>query len=139
MLGYADWNKEIWTYRVDRMRDVSCTQTPRTGQSEYNKINMQSYLRRVFGMYHGERQRVIMEFDNSVIDAVVDRLGTEDIIYHSEGEKHYAVNADIEVSPQFYAWVFGFGDKARIKAPASVVGGMEEHIKIVAAVYAARE
>ena len=38
-----------------------------------------------------------------------------------------------------YAWVFGFGDKAKIKAPASVVSGMEEHIKKVAAVYAARE
>ncbi len=139
MLGYEDWNKEPLTYRVDRMRNVSCTETPRKGRSEFIKLKMQPYLRRVFGMYHGERQRVVMEFDNSVIDAVVDRLGTADIIYHSEGTKHFVVNADIEVSPQFYAWIFGFGDKAKIKAPASAVSGMEEHIKQVAAVYAARE
>ncbi len=139
MLAYSDWQNRIETYRVDRMKNVSCTDTPRTGKSVYEKINMQTYLRRVFGMYNGTDRRVVMEFDNKLLDTVVDRLGTENIIYHSEGKKRFIVNASIEVSPQFYAWIFGFGDKASIKAPASVVDGMKKQIEKAAAVYRATE
>ena len=134
MLSCSKWGK-IMTYRVDRMRNVQCIDTPRIGQREYEKLNIRTYPRRVFGMFEGERQRVTMVFDNSLLDTVVDRLGAEDVMYHSDGDKRFVVNAEIEVSPQFYAWIFGFGDKARIKNPAAVVAGMKEYIKAVADVY----
>ena len=135
MLAYSDWDRKIMTYRVDRMRDVQTADTSRVGRAAYDKIDMGTYLRRVFGMHGGQRQRVVMEFDIQLLDAVVDRLGTEDILYHSEGEKRFTVNADIEVSPQFYAWIFGFGGKAKIVAPRAVVDGMKVHIQEVTAVY----
>ena len=134
MLSCSEWGK-IMTYRVDRMRNVQCIDTPRIGQREYEKLNIRTYPRRVFGIFEGERQRVTMEFDNSLLDAVVDRLGAEDVMYHSDGDKRFVVNAEIEVSPQFYAWIFGFGDKARIKNPAAVVEGMKEFLKKVTTVY----
>ena len=117
------------------MRNVQCIDTPRIGQREYEKLNIRTYPRRVFGMFEGERQRVTMVFDNSLLDTVVDRLGAEDVMYHSDGDKRFVVNAEIEVSPQFYAWIFGFGDKARIKNPAAVVEGMKEFLKKVTTVY----
>ena len=109
--------------------------TPRIGHKEYEKLNMRSYMRRVFGMYQGERVRVTIEFHNSLLDAVVDRLGADDVMYHSEGKDHFVVNAEIEISPQFYVWIFGFGEKARIKWPQTVVDGMKEHLKAVSAKY----
>ena len=135
LLAYSDWDSKIMTYRVDRMRDVRCSIIHRVGRNHYDKINIDTYLRRVFGMYGGERQRVVMEFDIQLLDTVVDRLGTENIIYHSEGKKRFVVNADIEVSPQFYAWLFGFGNKAKIISPPSVAEGMKVHLQEVSAIY----
>ncbi|MBR5381621.1 MAG: hypothetical protein IK136_03270 [Oscillospiraceae bacterium] len=39
------------------------------------------------------------------------------------------------VSPQFFAWVTGFGAKAKIVAPPEVVDRMRGHINTVAAMY----
>lgn len=139
LLAYSDWDSKIMTYRVDRMRNVRCHQHLRIGRSAYNEINMDTYLRRVFGMHGGECQRVVMEFDIQLLDTVVDRLGTENIIYHAEGKKHFVVNAEIEVSPQFYAWLFGFGNKAKIIAPPSVAEGMKVHLQEVSAIYEAEK
>ncbi len=54
---------------------------------------------------------------------------------YPDDKKHFSVNAEIEVSPQFFAWVFDFGDKARIKGPLPVVEEMKEFLKTVSAVY----
>ena len=134
MLSCTDWG-EIFTHRVDRMRNVRLSTLSRIGQNEFNKLGIQNYLRRTFGMFKGERQRVTMAFENGLLDAVVDRLGTENILYYPDDKKHFSVNAEIEVSPQFFAWVFGFGDKARIKGPLPVVEEMKKYLKTVSAVY----
>ncbi len=107
----------------------------RIGQKEYERVNMKTYMRRVFGIYKGESSRVVMEFDNNLLDTVVDRLGADDIIYHSEGKDRFVVNAEIEVSPQFYAWVFGLGKGAKIISPVSAVEGMKKHLAEVTAAY----
>lgn len=89
----------------------------------------------VKAQYNGESQRVVMEFDNTLLDTVVDRLGADDVIYHSEGKDRFVVNAEIEVSPQFFAWVFGLGKGAKIISPASAVEGMKKHLAEVMAAY----
>ena len=134
LLCCTQWGK-IWTYRVDRMRNVQCIDEMRIGHKEFAKVNMKTYMRRVFGTYKGESQRVVMEFDNNLLDTVVDRLGADDVIYHSEGKDRFVVNAEIEVSPQFFAWVFGLGKGAKIISPASAVEGMKKHLTEVMAAY----
>ena len=127
--------EKLYTFRVDRMRNVRCSDALRIGHKEFEKVNMKTYMRRVFGTYNGESQRVVMEFHKDLLNAVVDRLGVEDIIYHSERKDCFVVNAEIEVSPQFYSWIFGFGAKAKIITPQSVVEGMKGYLKEVSAVY----
>lgn len=134
LLSCTDWG-EIFTHRVDRMRNVRLSTLSRIGQSEFDKLGIQNYLRRTFGMFKGDRQRVTMAFENGLLDAVVDRLGTENILYYPDDKKHFSVNAEIEVSPQFFAWIFGFGDKARIKTPLPVVEEMKKYLNTVSAVY----
>ena len=52
-----------------------------------------------------------------------------------DGEEHFTVRTEVAISPRFYAWVFGFGDKARIISPPSAVEGMREHIRSVSVLY----
>ena len=104
-------------------------------QGETGAKRLTKRMRRVFNMFEGERQRVTMEFDSSLLNTVVDRLGAEDTMYHSDGNDRFVVNAEVEVSPQFYAWIFGFGDKAKIINPSAVAAGMKEYLAAVNAVY----
>ncbi len=135
LLGYSESAKDIRTYRVDRMRNVECLVELRRGEDKYFKLDIRSYTQRVFGMYGGEPQRVFMRFSNEILDPVVDRLGTEDVVYREEDSGHFIVSANIVVSPQFYAWVFGFGDHAEITGPTDVTEGMKEYLKKVFALY----
>ena len=52
-----------------------------------------------------------------------------------EGEEHFLVTARVAVSPQFYAWVLGFGSEAEILGPASVREGLKEHLSGILRLY----
>ena len=52
-----------------------------------------------------------------------------------DGEDHFTVRTDVIVSPQFFAWVLGFGNKAKILGPESVVRKLREHLNQVTALY----
>ena len=95
---------------------------------------MAVYTRKTFGMFTGEEIKVPMRFENHLVGAVLDRLGSEVFIV-PDGPAHFTVRTDVVVSPQFFAWVLGFGSQAQIVGPAHVVDGMKAHIGSVAALY----
>ncbi len=66
--------------------------------------------------------------------AVLDRLG-QGVFLISDGPDHFTVRTDVVVSPQFVAWVYGFGANAQPLSPSSVVDQMREHTHSVAALY----
>ena len=85
-------------------------------------------------MFTGDETKVQMRFENHLVGAVLDRLGSEVFIV-PDGPAHFTVRTDVVVSPQFFAWVLGFGPQAQIVGPAHVVEGMKAHIGSVAALY----
>ena len=70
----------------------------------------------------------------TVKDRVLDRLG-RDVSLIPDGETHFFVSADVVVSPQFFAWVYGFGAMAQIIGPADVVEQMRGQLADVARLY----
>ena len=75
-----------------------------------------------------------MRFDNHLVGAVRDRLG-RDVFIVADGPDHFTVRADVVVSPQFFAWVCGFGAQAVITGPSEVVEQMKKHVDAIAAQY----
>ena len=100
----------------------------------YLALDMAVYTRKVFGMFTGDETKVQMRFENQLVGAVLDRLGSEVFIV-PDGPAHFTVRTDVVVSPQFFAWVLGFGPQAQIVGPAHGVEGMKAHIGSVAALY----
>ncbi len=124
-LSYDERRKTMVPYRIDRMCNVQELDVTQEGYEEYQKIDVRTYTRRVFGMFGGERKRVIIRFTNDMLDTVVDRFGPGDedntVYFRPEGKYHFVLSADIDVSPQFFSWVCGFGKKALIMSPPAVV------------------
>ena len=121
-------------YRVDKMEKITVLDEERDGQKAYEALDMAVYSRKLFGMFSGQERRVRMRFDNRLVGAVLDRLG-RDVSLIPDGETHFFVSADVVVSPQFFAWVYGFGAMAQIIGPADVVEQMRGQLADVARLY----
>lgn len=121
LLAFDDYSQDMRTYRVDRMKDVRRTKKPRDGADAFFQIDLRTYTKRVFSMFGGERKTVSIRFINPLLDAVVDRFGTKDANYSRSDDGHFTVTAEVEISDQFFGWLLGFGNKAKLTAPESVV------------------
>ena len=51
---------------------------------------------------------------------MIDRFGTGPALVPYAGGESFVITVDIQVSPQFYGWVAGFGTGIEILAPAEV-------------------
>ena len=134
LVGFDSEAGIIKHFRVDKMADIQVTEEPRDGEEIYAALDMGVYARKTFGMFTGEETSVRLRFEKDLVGAVIDRLG-RDVMLVPDGEDHFTVRTDVIVSPQFFAWVLGFGNKAKILGPESVVRKLREHLNQVTALY----
>lgn len=106
-------------YRVDKMLDIALTQEERAGKEFFEKIDMAAYAKKTFGMFAGEEKTVRLLCQNSMIGVIVDEFGTE-VSIRKEDAEHVVARMDVAVSPQFFGWLAGLGDRVEIVAPVDV-------------------
>lgn len=137
LLSFDDKKQKMRTFRVDRMKDVKPTGEPREGKEAFAAINLKDYTKRVFSMYSGKPERVVIRFINPLLDTVVDRFGTDkgSVWYEKIDEKHFTVTAQVEVSDQFFGWLLGFGKRVKILEPESVVEQFKAYVDKVREMY----
>ena len=121
-------------YRVDKMAEIKALETPRDGKEEFEKVDMSAYSQKVFGMFRGNQNHVRMRFANHLAGAVIDRFG-KDIILVPENDEFFTVTAEVAVSGQFFAWIFGFGNECEILSPENVRTEMREYTTSVLELY----
>lgn len=104
-------------YRVDRMSHVEvCSEE--IDKIDKKRFNVAEHTKQVFGMFGGELVNTKLRFDNSLVNAVLDKFGTELHLYKC-GEQ-FEINVNVSNSPVFLSWIFQFGDKAEIISPDSL-------------------
>lgn len=130
---YCFKHKKICRYRVDRMTNVSVSDEKRCKLTEEEAEEMKNQ-RSLYSMYGGEEETVQIQFDNSLINVVIDRFG-ERVICHQNSENTFYINADVQISPTFWGWLFQFGDKAKILGPSQVAVMAQEKIAELADMY----
>ena len=121
-------------YRVDKMSAIAQLDEPRQGADAFAGLNMAAYSDGHFGMFSGEVQPVRLCFENGLAGAVIDRFGT-DVSLVPLDDEHFSVTIQAAVNVQFFGWLCGFGEKARILAPAAAVEQMGAHIASIARLY----
>lgn len=127
----ADMNgKRLYHFRVDRMKGVSKIQEERTGKDLFKELNMENYTNRVFSMFGGEEMHLKMQFDNKLLDTVIEQFGTgSDVFYGYADAKHFFISTKVEVSSQFYSWLCRFGTQVKIISPKEAIEGFTEYLK----------
>ena len=138
LVGFDSESGRIKHFRVDKMADIDVTEEERDGREIYDALDMGEYARKTIGMFTGEEVSVRLRFENDLVGAVLDRLG-RDVMLIPDGDAHFTVRTDVIVSPQFFAWVCGFGTRAKILEPKYVAEQMRRHVTGVAAMYETNE
>lgn len=119
MIGYDMDSQGIKYYRVDKMRDIECSETLREGRDEFEKIDMSQFAKRTFGMYAGEERELVLLCKDEMAGVILDRFGVDIPMYEKEDGK-FICHIKVKVSPQFFGWVTSIGDKIKIVEPEDV-------------------
>ncbi len=121
-------------FRVDKMEDIAVEESRADSAKAVDKFDLAVYTKQVFGMFGGEIVSVKLRFDDSLIGVVVDRFSDKVFIQpHNDGT--FTVGTEVMLSPQFYGWLFSFGDKVRVVSPKAAKDGFSEYLESVRSLY----
>jgi predicted DNA-binding transcriptional regulator YafY len=120
MIAYYEKYNGISNFRVDRMAAIEMVDTERIVCVDTKDFNVADYSKRVFRMFSGETETVKLQFDNSLINVVIDRFG-KDIVINRQDDDHFIITVDVVATNTFLGWLFMFGDKVKILSPESLV------------------
>ena len=115
----------VTSYRVDRMTDIHLTEDTRTPCPELTGKALTAHANKLFQMYAGDATTVKLRFHRELTNVVIDRFGRDTMLI-PDGEDHFVFTIDVAVSPMFLSWVIGFGKKAKILYPQSVIDRCRE-------------
>ena len=110
----------VTSYRVDRMSDIKLSEEARVPCPELTGKNLTRHAGQLFQMFAGNTTTVKMRFHRELTNVVMDRFGRDTMLI-PDGEDHFVFTVNVAVSPMFLSWVIGFGSKARILYPQSVI------------------
>ena len=119
MLAWDAASASLRHYRVDKMLSISPVDRKREGKDAFAGVDMSGYSKKIFGMFAGQTRTLTLRFRNHLAGAVIDRFGS-DVILVPEDEERFVVTVELAVSPQFFAWLFGFGAEAELVSPPDV-------------------
>src|SRR5699024_10926667 len=92
---------------------------------EYAAFDVNTYMQQMFGMFNGPRRQVTLLCENRFAGAMIDRFGTGPILNPSADGEHFTMTVTVQVSPQFFGWVAGFGPGVVVAGPPEVRAEMK--------------
>ena len=125
MVAYDDLDSKIKHYRVDKMMQISVEEEKRSGKEVFRNFDMAEYSKATFGMYQGQKVKVKIQFANYMCGVFIDRFG-KDISFRLIDDEHSELHVDVNVSPQFFGWIFSLGKDVKVTGPSKVVEQMKE-------------
>lgn len=127
LVAFDSETQMIRHYRVDKITNIKVLDEKREGEESFSEFDMALYSKSVFGMFGGKAEYVSLLCHESLAGVIIDRFGT-DIVFIKHDNEHFEINVSVVLSPQFYSWVFGFGDKISIISPQKA---KDEFVKLL--------
>ena len=127
LVTFSHKYKGFTHYRVDRMSDIELCDSTRDPLPDNEQFNIAEYSKKVFNMFGGEEVTVKLKFDNSLVNAVIDRFGKE-IMIGKLDEDSFSIWIKVAVSSTFFAWLSQFGGKVKVLSPDTVIEQYKGHL-----------
>ena len=135
LIGYDSVDDKIKHFRVDKMVKASVDETSkREGKDKFKSLDVAIYTKKVFGMYGGQEETVVLSCKNSMAGVIIDRFGKEVSIVPTDDE-YFTARVNVQISPQFFGWVFSLGDAIKVVGPNEVVDKMKNELNRISSLY----
>lgn len=122
LIAYDSRTQKLKHYRVDKMSSIKILPDEREGQEVFKKFDIVDYSKKTFGMFGGKEESIMFEAANDLAGVFIDRFGTDIFLMQNpKNPKTFFVRVPVNVSPQFYGWLFGLGKKVKILSPEYVL------------------
>ena len=126
-VGHTAKRSGVTTFRVDRMLEPVMTDVPAVLDPTFNPSE---YVNRVFRLYaDGQPETpVTLLCDDELMKNLVDRFG-ESLPVKARDDGRFLTRVTVVPSATFFSWVFQYGGRVRIVAPASVRAAYERQLR----------
>lgn len=124
LIAFEKSKQSIIHYRIDRMRDVYKLENKWADEKGFE---LKEYVSQLFHMYSGEKSNIAVEFDNHLINVVIDRFGLNASI-KPIGDKKFLLEFEGIVSQGLVRWLLTWGADAKAIRPKSLVDDMKKEI-----------
>ena len=122
LIAYDNAAELLKHYRIDKMKNINLLHEAREGKKILKSFNPVDYTLKTFGMYGGREETVSIECSNSLVGVFIDRFGyAAHLRPDFDNADKTIVRISVNVSPQFYAWLFALGTGVKILSPDSVI------------------
>ena len=102
--------------------------TQRASVKKTRDFNVTEYFSQEFSMLNGRTCRITLLCENPLMNSIIDRFG-EDAPTQIVDKSHFTVEATVDLSSNFYGWVFASGGKMKITAPQEAVDGFQRMLE----------
>lgn len=132
MIAFDNLTKTLRHYRVDKMKSIHLLDEPREGLETYKNFDIADYSKKTFGMFGGREQTISVQCKNSFVGVFIDRFGDSVSIRPDYENPGYCIcQMTVNISPQFYGWIFALGAEVTIVSPQSAIDEFKKMAKTI--------
>ncbi|MGI6269767.1 MAG: helix-turn-helix transcriptional regulator [Candidatus Howiella sp.] len=128
LIGYDASDQTLKNYRVDKMEGIRLLPAAREGGEAFAAFSPAGFTKQRFGMFGGRTEKVRLYFDAGLAGVAADRFG-KDAFLIPEGEDGFSLTAEVQISPQFFSWVFGLSGGVKILSPPEVAAAYADMLR----------
>ena len=124
LIGRFQKTGEMRHYRLDRIRNIEIT------DAVFKKacFDLKSYVNQSFHMFAGEEIRIKIQFNQDLVNVVLDRFG-HDADIKKTGDGHFVLATKAKLSDGLINWILTWGNKAKVLEPQHLVKDVKEKIE----------
>lgn len=126
VVGWSDKHEKIATFRVDRIYNVPEILEEKAVPKP-KQYSIGDFAEKAFQLFDKDHAVVTLLCENSAMNTVIDQFGTK-VKTEQVDEDHFRFEAEVSLSPVFFAWVFEFGGMIKIIGPQEVKDAYKERI-----------
>lgn len=124
--------------RLDRMKNVTLTDDDFRHFSEVSdyrdEFNTADYSAKVFNMFSGEEEEIVLECNNEILEQVIDRFG-DNIFIRKSSENKFKFSHKACISEGLVTWIMQFSDKMLVCSPDSLKEKITDRAKQIQKLY----
>jgi len=117
---------QIRQYRVDRMRNIRVMDEKFVPEPN---LNIDKYISGMFHMFGGDTISLEVEFNQSLLNAVVDRFGVDANINIQKNNNTFVLKTRAVDSKGLLQWLLRWGSDAKVLHPEKLIEAMKEEAR----------